>query len=200
MEFEVNKNGINGKVKMKSKMSACPDPDGKVTVDIDVDSQMSVSGKPGSGGFVHSTFKYERYLNDDARLIDTADGAASSNHIRMGGFENFQSQTFEVTTGHARGGKEIFMEHAESGFNIFELDEVRKAVKLVEATDFLQTIVAESMLRGMGAQNGSPWESGRCIDLKASTVLPNARNPPEYRLRSRGQPRAKSDGALVGGR
>ena len=55
MEFDVNESGLNGKVKMKSKMAACPDADGKVTVDIEVDSQMSVSGKPGTGGSVHTT-------------------------------------------------------------------------------------------------------------------------------------------------
>ena len=109
MEFEVNEDGLNGKVKMKTRMSACPDADGKVTVDIDVDSQMSVSGKPGTGGFVHSTMKYERYLDDDAHLIETADGGAFNHHIKMGGFENFQSQSFEVTTGRERGGKEIYV-------------------------------------------------------------------------------------------
>jgi hypothetical protein len=200
MEFEVNTNGINGKVKMKSKMSACPDPDGKVTVEIDVDSQMSVSGKPGTGGFVHSTFKYERYLNDDALLIDTADGGAASNHIRMGGFENFQSQTLDLTTGHERGGKGIFVENATSGFNIFQMDEVKKALKLVEATDFLQTIVAESMLRGVGAQSGSPWESGRCIVLKVSSSPAKRKGiRPNTAFDLEATPRAKSDGASAGG-
>jgi hypothetical protein len=200
MEFEVNTNGISGKVKMKSRMSACPDADGKVTVDIDVDSQMSVSGKPGSGGFVHSSFKYERYLDDDAHLIESADGAASSNHIRMGGFENFQSQTFDVTTGNERGGKPIFVENAESGFSIFQMDEVRKAMKLVEATDFLQAIVAESMLRGSGTQSGSPWESGRCIDLKVSSSPAKRKGArPNTAFDLEAAPRAKSGGASVGG-
>ncbi len=200
MEFEVNTNGINGKVKMTSKMTACPDANGKVAVDIDVDSQMSVSGKPGTGGFVHSTFKYERYLDDDAHLIDTADGAAASNHIRMGGFENFQSQTFDVTTGYDRGGKEIIVENAESGFSIFQMDEVRKASELLRATDLLQTIVAESMLRGLGMASGSPWEGGRCIDLKV-TSSPAKRKAvrPSTAFDLDAMPRAKSDGAAAGG-
>ena len=46
MEFEVKESGVNGKVKMKTRMSACPDADGKVTVDIEVDSQMSVRASP----------------------------------------------------------------------------------------------------------------------------------------------------------
>lgn len=200
MEFEVNEHGMNGKMKMTSKMTACPDPDGKVTVDIDVDSQMSVKGKPGTGGYVHSTFKYERYLDDDAHLIDTADGGAASNHIKMGGFENFQSQSFEVTTGRERGGKPIFVEHAESGYSIFQMDEVQKALELIKATDFLQTIVAESMLRGMLTSSGSPWEGGRCIDLKV-TSDPGKRKGvrPSTAFDLEAIPRVKSDGAAAGG-
>ena len=72
MEFDVNEHGVNGKVKMKSKMDACPDENGKVTVETEVDSQMSVQGKPGTGGSVHTQFRYERYLDDDAHLMDLA--------------------------------------------------------------------------------------------------------------------------------
>ena len=139
MEFDVNEHGVNGKVKMKSKMTACPDADGKVTVDIEVDSQMSVSGKPGTGGNVHTKFKYERYLDDDAHLIDTADGGASNLRVRMGGFENFESQSVDVTTGHERGGEPIFEHHDERGFSIFRMDEVERTQKLLRATELLQT-------------------------------------------------------------
>jgi len=199
MEFEVNEKGLNGKVKMKTRMSACPDADGKVTVDIDVDSQMSVSGKPGTGGFVHSTLKYERYLDDDAHLIDTADGGAFSHHIKMGGFENFQSQSFEVTTGRARGGKPIYVANDESGYSIFRMEEVQNAFKLIQAADFLQTIVAESMLRGIPLSN-SPWESGRCIDLKV-TSDPSKRKGirPSTAFDLEAIPRVKSDGSAAGG-
>ena len=62
------------------------------SVTLDVDSQMSVSGKPGTGGFVRSQFKYERYLDDDAHLISSDDGGASNLRIQMGGFENYQGQ------------------------------------------------------------------------------------------------------------
>jgi hypothetical protein len=65
LTFDVNENGLNGKVKMKIHMDGCPDQEGKVTVNLDVDSAMSVSGKPGTGGHVHTQFSYERYLDDD---------------------------------------------------------------------------------------------------------------------------------------
>jgi hypothetical protein len=200
IEFEVKENGLNGKVKMKTRMSACPDADGKVTVDIDVDSQMSASGKPGTGGYVHSTMKYERYLDDDAHLIDTADGGAFNNHIKMGGFENFQSQSFEVTTGRERGGKQIFVENAASGYSIFRKDEIEKAFGLIQAADFLQTIVAESMLRGLATSTGSPWESGRCIDLKV-TSDPGKRKGirPSTAFDLEAIPRVKSDASAAGG-
>src|SRR6185369_18094409 len=95
MEFDVNANGINGKVKMKSKMDACPDVDGRVTVEIEMDSAMTLNEKPGSGGHVHTQFRYERYVNDDAKLIDTPDGSASKLRVQMAGYENFQSQTVD---------------------------------------------------------------------------------------------------------
>jgi hypothetical protein len=200
LEFEVKTDAMNGKVKMKSRMSACPDADGKVTVDIDVDSQMSVRGKPGTGGYVHSTFQYERYLDDDAHLIDTADGAAASNHIRMGGFENFHSQAFDVTTGFDRSGNGVFVENAESGFSIFQQDEIQNAYKLIQATNLLQTLVAESMLRGMGVATGSPWESGRCIDLKVSSdPAKRTRVRPSTAFDLEAMPRVKSDGTVAGG-
>lgn len=199
-EFDVQENGLNGKVKMKSTMTACPDVDGKVTVDIEVDSQMTVSSKPGTGGSVHTKFKYERYLDDDAHLIDTADGGASNLRVRMGGIENFQTQSVEVTTGHERGGNPVFEHHDEQGFSIFRPDEVERTQKLLQATELLQTIMAEAMLRGINSAGGSAWESGRCIDLKVTSdpdkrkgIRPNT----EFDLEA--MPRAKEGGAAVGG-
>ncbi len=199
MEFEVKKEGLNGKVRMKSKMDACPDADGRVTVEIEVDSQMSVSGKPGTGGRVQTKFKYERYLDDDAHLIDTGDGSASKLEVKMGGYENFESQSVDVTTGHERGGKTTFQEHNEHGFNIFQLDEVKRTLKLLEATELLQTLMAEVMLRGMGSAS-SPWESGRCIDLKV-TSSPTKRTglKPSATFDLEARPRTKPDGLPAGG-
>jgi hypothetical protein len=199
MEFEVNEKGLNGKVRLKSKMDACPDADGRVTVEIDIDSQMSVSGKPGTGGRVQSKFKYERYLDDDAHLIDTGDGSASKLQVKMGGYENFESQSVDVTTGHERGGKTTFQEHNEHGFNIFQIDEVERTLKLLEATELLQTLMAEVMLRGMGSGT-SPWESGRCIDLKV-TSSPAKRTglKPSTTFDLDARPRTKSDGSPARG-
>ena len=198
MEFDVNESGINGKVKMKSKMSACPDADGKVAVDIEVNSQMSVSGKPGTGGSVHTQFKYERYLDDDAHLIDTADGGASNLRVRMGGIENFESQFVDITTGHKRGGEAIFEHHDEGGFSIFRMDEVERMQKLLQATELLQTLMAEVMLRGM--TGGSPWEGGRCIDLKVTSDPVKRKGVrPSTAFDLEAKPRAKDGGATVGG-
>ena len=200
MEFDVNEHGLNGKVKMKIRMAACPDADGKVAVDIEVDSQMSVSGKPGTGGHVQTKFKYERYLDDDAHLIDTGDGGASNLRVRMGGMENFESQSVELTIGHERGGKPIFEHHDEQGFSIFRPAEVERTQELLRATELLQTLMAEVMLRGMGSAGGSPWESGRCIDLKA-TSSPAKRKGirPSTAFDLEATPRAKEGGATVGG-
>jgi hypothetical protein len=198
MEFEVNEHGVNGKVKMKSKMDACPDESGKVTVETEVDSQMSVSGKPGTGGSVRTQFKYERYLDDDAHLVDTADGAASSLHVRMGGMENFESQFVDITTGHKRGGETSFEHHDEGGFSIFRMDEVERMQKLLQATELLQTLMAEAMVRGL--TGGSPWESGRCIDLKVTSDPAKRKGVrPSTAFDLEAKPRAKEGGATVGG-
>jgi hypothetical protein len=200
MEFEVNENGINGKVKVKARMTACPDPNGKVEVEIDVDSQMTVQGKSGTGGYVHSTFKYERYVDDDAHLIDTADGSASSNHIRLGGFENFERQFVDITVGHERGGNPVFEHHGEGGFSIFRPDEVERAREMLQAIELLQTLIAEAMLRGIGSKGGPPWESGHCINLTVtSSPAQRLGVRPSTAFDLEAMPRAKSDGMAAHG-
>lgn len=198
MEFEVNENGLNGKVKIKTRMDACPDPQGRVSVDMDVDSQMSVSGKPGTGGYVRSHFNYERYLDDDAHLIDTGEGGASNLRIQMGGSENFQSQSVDISTGHQRGGKPIFEHHNEQGFSIFQPGDVERTQALLQGAETLQTLIAEFMLRGLGTD--SPWEGGHCVALKV-TSSPGKRKgiKPNTAFDLEAIPRVKSDGAPAGG-
>ena len=55
----------------------------------------------------------------------------------------------DITTGHERGGEAIFEHHDERGFSIFRMDEVERTQKLLQATELLQTLMAEVMLRGM---------------------------------------------------
>lgn len=200
LTFDVNENGLNGKVKMKIHMDGCPDPEGKVTVNLDVDSAMSVSGKPGTGGHVHTQFSYERYLDDDAHLISGNDGGASNMRIQIGGAENFQRQQVEITTGYERGGKGIFIHHDESGFSIFHPEEVERAKEMIRAAELLNTVVAEAMLRGMGSSTGSPWEGGHCVKLDV-TSDPGKRKGirPNTAFDIDAKPRAKADGAPTRG-
>ena len=149
LAFDVNENGLSGKVKIKIHMDGCPDTQGKVTVHLDVDSSMSVSGKPGTGGHVHTQFDYERYLDDNAHLSSSNDGGASKLRIQAGGSENFEHQQFDVSTGHERGGKATFTNHG--GLQIFRPEEVARFQEMVEAAEFLNMMVAESMLRGLGS-------------------------------------------------
>ena len=200
MEFEVNNDRINGKVKMNTKMDSCPDADGRVTVEIEVDSQMSVKGKPGTGGHVKSEFKYERYLNDDARLIDTAGGSASKLRINMGGYENFESQSVDITVGHDRGGNPINDSHDQQGFSMFRPDEAERTRNLLQTTEMLQTIMAEMTLRGMTSGSKLPWESGRCIDLRVTSApAKRKRLKPSIPFDLEAKPRARSDGSPAGG-
>ena len=199
MTFEVNEKGLNGKVKVKSRIEGCPDPEGKVTVTLDVDSRMSVSGKPGTGGNVHSQFTYERYLDDDAHLIDSSDGGASNLRVQMGGIENFEQQQVEITTGHERGGKEIFIHHDESGLSIFHPEEVDRIREMIQGAELLNTLIAEAMLRGLGS-GSSPWEGGRCVKLDVSSD-PGKRKRirPNTAFDIEAKPRVKADGAPAGG-
>ena len=200
LAFEVNEHGLNGQVKMKIHMDACPDTEGKVTVNLDVDSAMSVSGKPGTGGHVHTQFSYERYLDDDAHLISGNDGGASNMRIQIGGAENFQHQQVEITTGHERSGKEIFIHHDESGLSIFHPEEVKRIQEMIGAAELLNTLVAEVMLRGMGSSTGSPWEGGRCVRLDV-TSDPGKRKGirPNTAFDIDAKPRTKADGAPTRG-
>jgi hypothetical protein len=197
-EFEVNEHGMNGKVRMKMHADACPDENGKVSIDIDVDSQMTVHTRDGTGGYVQSQMKYERWLDDDANLMDTADGMASNLHVRMGGYENFRGQSVDITTGYERGGKPIYDFHGEQGFSVFRPAEVERTRKLLDSVERLQSLMADAMLRGMASS--PPWESGRCIDLKV-TSNPAKRTglKPGVSFDLEALPRAKSDGKPAGG-
>jgi hypothetical protein len=198
MEFDVNTESMNGKVKMTTRMTACPDASGKLEVEIDVDSQMTVKGKDGMGGSVHSTFKYERYLNDNAELIQTADGSASSNRVRMGGIENFERQYVDLTIGYERGGKRIWNHHDEGGFSIFRPEEAQRTMKLLESIELLQSLVGEAMLRGFMGE--PPFASGRCIDLKVtSTPAKRTGLDPATPFQIESKPRVKSDGSPAQG-
>lgn len=197
-EFEVNESGVNGKVKMKIRLDTCPDESGKVTLDVDVDSQMTMKGRDGAGGFVKSQMKYERWVDDDAKLIDTPEGSASNLRVNMGGIENFQRQSFDVTVGTERGGNRIMDVHDEQGFSIFRPEEVERTRKILDAVELLQTMVAEAMIRGLA--KGPPWETGRCINLKvASTPGKRTGAAPSSTFDLEATPRAKSDGKPAGG-
>ncbi|AKC86973.1 hypothetical protein [Pseudoxanthomonas suwonensis] len=189
--------GLTGKVKLKMKVDACPDASGKVKVESDIDSSVRVSGKAGTGGYVRSHFVYERWLDDDANLIDGPDGSSSSMRIDMGGFENYESQHVQLTTGWSRGGSETFENRGESGYSIFRMDEVERTQKLVQGAQLIQTLMAEVMLRGM---KQAPWESGRCVRLDVGSDPARRKGArPSTRFQVTARPRAKSDGAQTGG-
>ncbi|HXC60475.1 MAG TPA: hypothetical protein VN645_14260, partial [Steroidobacteraceae bacterium] len=201
IQFDVNDGKLNGKVKIRMRMDGCPDVNGRVSIDIEVDSQMTLKDKAGSGGFVHTEFKYERYLDDDAQLIETPDGGASDLHIRMGGYENFEQQSLDVSIGHRRGGEHFLDEHSAQGFGIFpSREDADKLKQLIDSAELMQTMMAEMMLRGMGLKNGAPWESGHCVDLKASS-MPGQRSglKPSTPFQLEAKPRLKSDGTMPGG-
>ena len=199
IEFEGKvDDGLTGKVKVKMKMDACPDAQGRITVVSDVDSSVRVAAKAGTGGYVRSRFVYERWLDDDAQLMQGPEGSASRMDLRMGGYENYESQHLDISAGWKRGGSEVFENRLEQGFSIFRPDEVQRTKKLLEGAQLIQTLFAEMLLRGTGKQ--SPWESGRCIKLDA-TSTPGKRSgvKPSTSFEVTAAPRVKSDGSFPAG-
>ena len=199
-EFVVQEDGLNGNVRSKMKMDACPDADGRVSIEIEVDSQISVSGKPGTGGHVHTQFKYERYLDDDAHLNTAPHNSAANLRVRFGGYEEFESQGSDVTIGYDRGGKSFLSEQDAHGFGIFRPDDQARAGKLVGDAFILQSLMAEVTLRGLSSKSGPPWEGGHCIDLKV-TSSPSERThlKPGTAFEIDAKPRVKSDGSPAKG-
>jgi hypothetical protein len=200
LEFVVQEKGLNGKVRTKVRMDSCPDVDGRVSIDIEVDSQMSVSGKPGTGGYFHTEFRYERYLNDDAHLSAEPNSSTSRLRVRMGGYENFDSQRTDVTMGYGRDGKSFMTEQDSRGFGIFRPEDQGRAIKLLTDAQLMQTLMAEAMLRGLGSKAGAPWEGGHCIKLEV-TSSPAARThlEPAAAFQIEARPRVKSDGSPAQG-
>ena len=199
LEFAVNESGLNGTVRTRTRMDACPDVDGRVSIDIEVDSTMTVVGKPGTGGSVHTEFKYERYLDDDAHLMNS-DGSAANMRIRMSGQEGSASQGTDMTLGYDRAGHSIVEERDAHGFGIFRPEDQKRAGKLMTDALLLQTLMAEVMLRGLGSKSGSTWESGRCVDLRVTSTPAKRKGlRPSTAFTLEAMPRAKPDGSPAHG-
>lgn len=186
--------GLNGRIKLKMSMPACPDANGRIRIESDIDSSVQVTGKAGTGGYVRSHFVYDRWVDDDARLLEGNTGSASDMRIRLGGFENYEGQHVELSAGWTREGKETFQNHHESGYSLFRMDEVARTQQLLQGAQLLQALMAEVMLRG------TPWESGRCVELQA-TSSPARRTGirPNTAFDLEAMPRARADGAPAGG-
>jgi len=200
VEFNVQEKGVEGTVRVRSSMTACPDAEGKVTVEIEVESMMRMSSRAGVGGYVHTHFTYERYLDDDAHLKDTADGAASNLDITIAGHEKNATQSGHVRVGHSRDGAHYLDSLEERGFDLLHMDEVQRTRKLIEGAELMQTLMAEMMLRGIASASGSPWEGGRCIDLKVTSTPANRKGlKPSTAFEIDAKPRVKADGSMPGG-
>ena len=68
LTMEVKEGDVSGKVRVKLRMDTCPDANGRITVDVEVKSDMALAGSAGSGGSVTANMRFERHIDDDARL------------------------------------------------------------------------------------------------------------------------------------
>lgn len=199
LAFDVEQSGLSGKVKLKLRVDACPDAQGKVGVSMDVDSSMHVSAKPGTGGSVHTRFKLDRWLDDDARLIDSADGMATEMQMEIGGVDDGSDRRMARTIRMERDGTSSSAMTDWRGFNIFtDTPAVEMANALIEQSHLMLVLIAEMQLRGMG--KGPAWESGRCVELKVTSDPARRRGiRPNTAFDLAAMPRAKADGAPTGG-
>ena len=194
IEYAVNEHGVSGALKVRTRMDTCPDREGRVSMTMDVDSKMALTGKPDIGGAVTAHFTLERWLDDDAHLIDAQDGGATHLDIRMSGSEHGATQSADVSLGLGRDGKETFANHGEQGFSLFHPEEVARAQDLLQGAQLFMHLMSEMALRS------APWESGRCVKLEVTSdpaKRTGARPNTAYALRA--MPRAKADGAPARG-
>jgi hypothetical protein len=199
LEQAIDENGVTGKVKTQIHLDACPDAEGKLVVTIETESQMGAGGK---SGHVKAKFKYERWLDDDARLIDMGkDGYDENIEIEMGGTgASGNNLSVSMTRGFSRGDSDYTGSVDQHGHSIFRPDESRHTEQLLEGTISTMRAMAEAMLTGALTSGTPPWETGRCVDLKL-------RSSPEKRKGARpntaytvfAEPRAKKDGMPAGG-
>lgn len=192
VEYDVEEEGVEGKLKVKIHIDGCPDPQGKMTITFDIDSQMRVAGKAGTGGYIRAQYTKDAWLDDDAQLINTSEGREERVHVEMGGFENYSGQHYEFTDSRTRGGKANFTEKSAKGFSIFRPSEIERLKGNVSQIVKALNATTELMLRGL---KSPPWESGRCVKLELTTdpeKKTGADPGTNYRIEAR--PRAKSDG------
>ena len=200
VEQTVNENGVTGKVKTRIHMDSCPDPQGKLVVTLETESQM---GTGGASGHVKAKFKYERWLDDDAHLISHDDGGSAQDlQVEVGGTgARGKNLSANMTRNIARGASDytgsVVEEH---GHSIFRPDEAAHTEKLVGDVQKMMQTMAEAMLLGFMNGGSSPWESGRCVDLKVrSTPEKRKGAKPDTTYTVYAEPRAKMDGMPTGG-
>ena len=199
MDFPVNGiDGIDGKVKVKTRMEACPDPQGKVTVDVEIESKVSVTGKPGTGGTIRAKNRYTRYLDDDAHLIDGEGGSESENRIQISASGEGGDKFADVGGSFPRNGTATSRNFGESGYSPFRPAEAKQAQAAIDGIGNFLNMMAEIMLRGIGKD--APWESGHCVKLDVR-VNPEKRKgaKPNTQYLLFAEPKAKSDGMPTGG-
>jgi hypothetical protein len=198
MEQNVNANGVTGKVRTKIHLDSCPDPQGKLVVTIETESNMQAGGASGS---VKAKFTYQRWLDDDAHLVDGDDGSAEDIHVNISGTgARGKPLSVDLTQSSPRGAATATAHVSETGHSFFRPDESKHTQKLLDDTVKSMRLIAEMMLQGAFTGGKAPWESGRCVDLQVrSTPEKRKGAQPDTRYTVFAEPRAKKDGMPTGG-
>ena len=198
LTMEVKEGDVSGKVRVKLRMDTCPDANGRITVDVEVKSDMALAGSAGSGGSVTANMRFERHIDDDARLIDSHPNDQSTGHMTIHGSQGSGGRSMlDLTLG--GGGPPTVNDRSRIG--LFDGAEARRVAEHAQATQDFMAGVVRSILTGIEGKAGkAPWESGHCVKLDA-TSNPSRRKhaKPGTTFEIEAKPRARADGAPTGG-
>ena len=181
--------GLQGKVTTKVEVTTCPDASGKIDIGFTSEAEIRASGQAGTGASIKVSANLNKYLDDDANLVD--DQVDMDVHVDQRTFDNYEGSFVDITdtlsTSKGEMGTKVNKRSGQAG------DASMQAAKAI--ADMAKMAAMQAL---EGAKKG--WESGRCVDLQV-TSSPGKRKgvKPGTSFEIEAKPRAKSDGAPTGG-
>ncbi|MBP6216026.1 MAG: hypothetical protein KA391_01375 [Luteimonas sp.] len=181
--------GLQGKVTTKVDITTCPDASGKVNVSFTSESEIRASGQAGTGAHVKVSADLDKYLDDDANLID--DQIDMDVHVDQRTFDNYEGSFVDITD-------TLSTSRGEMGSKVNKRSGKANDAAMQSAEGIAKMAKMAALQALEGAKKG--WESGRCVDLQV-TSSPGKRTgvTPGTSFKVEAKPRARSDGAPTGG-
>lgn len=181
--------GLSGKITTRVEVDTCPAADGKVTARFTSDSSLRAKSQAGTGGFIKVAATVSKFLDDDAHLVD--DRIESEVRVEQKTLDSYEGAFVDVTD-------TLSTTTGEMGSKVTGRSKRAPDASVQGAQDLAKMGRLAAMQALEGAKKA--WESGRCIDLKA-TSEPGKRTgvKPLTKFQVLAAPRVKSDGSFPGG-